>query len=108
MRSQCERQQPRAAAEVQHVHCRRQRNLPTDVIHYRIQRSIGSGGMGEVYFAEDTKLHRNVALKVLLEDAARDPERCDRFTREARAVAALSHPNVVTIHSVEEDAGRVF
>ena len=64
--------------------------------------------MGRVYLAEDSELHRKVALKVLLEDVAGDPERRERFKREARAVAALSHPNIVTIHSVEEDAGRLY
>ncbi|OYW07103.1 MAG: hypothetical protein B7X11_00555 [Acidobacteria bacterium 37-65-4] len=81
---------------------------PETLNHYRVLRTLGSGGMGEVYLAEDTKLHRNVAIKVLLEDAAEDHDRRERFAREARAVAALSHPNIVTIHSVEEDAGRLF
>lgn len=82
--------------------------IPETLGHYRIQRSLGAGGMGEVYLADDTRLHRKVAIKVLLDDAVPDPERRERFTREARAVAALSHPNIVTIHSVEEDAGRLF
>lgn len=59
--------------------------------------------MGEVFLAEDKKLHRRVALKVLPSDMAADPECLARFQREARAVAALNHPNIVTIHSVEED-----
>ncbi len=81
---------------------------PESLKHYRVLDRLGAGGMGEVYLAEDTKLHRNVAIKVLLEDAAEDPARRERFGREARAIAALSHPNIVTIHSVEEDAGRLF
>ena len=58
--------------------------------------------MGEVYRATDTKLGREIALKVLPPDMARDPERLARFQREARAVAALNHPHIVTLHSVEE------
>ena len=70
--------------------------------HYRISTVIGAGGMGEVYRATDTKLGRDVALKVLPSDMAADPDRLARFQREARAVAALNHPNVVTVYSVEE------
>ena len=70
--------------------------------HYRINSSIGSGGMGEVYRATDTKLGRDVALKVLPPAMAADADRLARFQREARVVAALNHPNVVTIYSVEQ------
>ena len=70
--------------------------------HYRISTAIGAGGMGEVYRATDTKLVREVALKVLPPAMANDPDRLARFQREARAVASLNHPNVVTIYSVEE------
>jgi len=70
--------------------------------HYQIGTVIGAGGMGEVYRATDTKLGRDVALKVLPSDMAGDPDRLARFQREARAVAALNHPNVVTLYSVEE------
>jgi len=76
--------------------------------HYRILRQVGAGGMGEVYEAEDLKLGRRVALKVLPEETARDPQRRERFEREARAVAALNHPNIVTLHSVEEADGLLF
>ncbi len=76
--------------------------------HYRIVGQIGSGGMGAVYRAEDLKLHREVALKVLPVELAGNVERFERFQREARAVAALNHPNIVTLYSVEEDAGRHF
>ncbi len=76
--------------------------------HYSIVEKLGQGGMGEVYVAEDAKLHRRVALKVLPAETAADPERQARFEREARAVAALNHPNIVTIYSVEHFAGIHF
>ncbi|HTZ49074.1 MAG TPA: protein kinase [Verrucomicrobiae bacterium] len=76
--------------------------------HYQIKAAIGAGGMGEVYRAMDTKLGRDVALKLLPQNVANDPERLARFQREARAVAALNHPNVVTIYSVEESNGIHF
>ena len=69
---------------------------------YDILSPVGSGGMGDVYRARDTRLDRLVALKVLLRDVRHDPERRERFEREAKAVAALNHPNIVTIHSVED------
>jgi len=76
--------------------------------HYEVVASLGKGGMGEVYVAEDTKLKRRIALKVLPQEMAADPERRSRFEREARAVAALNHPNIVTVHSVEETDGVHF
>jgi TolB-like protein len=76
--------------------------------HYQVLSAIGAGGMGEVYRATDTKLQRDVALKVLAPETARDPERLARFQREARAVAALNHPHIVTIFSVEESDGVHF
>ncbi|HVS04189.1 MAG TPA: protein kinase [Thermoanaerobaculia bacterium] len=76
--------------------------------HFRITGKLGEGGMGEVYRAEDTRLGREVALKILPSGAAGDGERLARFEREARAVAALNHPNIVTLFSVEEDAGVAF
>ena len=72
--------------------------------HYEVLGLLGKGGMGEVYRARDTKLDREVALKILPPEAMQDPERRRRFETEAKAVAALNHPNIVTIHSVE-DAG---
>ncbi len=76
--------------------------------HYKILEKIGSGGMGDVYLAEDTKLSRRVALKVLPADLAKDEDRRARFEREAKAVAALNHPNIVTLHSIEESDGVHF
>ncbi|MGQ0736592.1 MAG: serine/threonine-protein kinase, partial [Acidobacteriota bacterium] len=76
--------------------------------HFEVVALIGEGGMGEVYRAIDTKLHRPVALKVLPGAMATDPGRLDRFRIEARAVAALNHPHIVTIHSVEESDGVHF
>ena len=76
--------------------------------HYRITACIGAGGMGEVYRATDTKLGRDVALKVLPAEMASHPERLDRFRREARALAALDHPGIVTVYSVEEHEGVHF
>ncbi len=77
--------------------------------HYTILERIGRGGMGEVFLAEDTSLDRKVALKVLPEELSANEERRQRFEREAKAVAALNHPNIVTIYSVEQaeaSAGR--
>ena len=76
--------------------------------HYRLLSKIGEGGMGEVYLAEDTTLKRKVALKVLPASMADDPARLERFQREAEAIAALNHPNIVTIHSVEDHEGIRF
>src|SRR5271157_3433871 len=75
---------------------------------YEIQAAIGAGGMGEVYRATDTKLGREVAVKILPAEMASDPDRLARFHREARTVAALNHPNVVTLYSVEECDGVHF
>jgi serine/threonine protein kinase len=82
--------------------------IGTTLLHYRIVRALGSGGMGEVYAAQDTKLHRPVALKILPAATAADPERLARFRREAQAIAALNHPHVVTIYSVEDTGGTHF
>jgi serine/threonine protein kinase/Tol biopolymer transport system component len=78
------------------------------ISHYRIEAKLGEGGMGEVYRAHDMRLDRDVALKILPADVAANPERCARFERESRAIAAINHPNIVTIHSVEEADGLVF
>jgi TolB-like protein/Tfp pilus assembly protein PilF/predicted Ser/Thr protein kinase len=76
--------------------------------HYRITAKLGEGGMGEVYLAEDEKLERKVALKVLPAELAADPDRLRRLQREAKALAALDHPSIVTVFSVEEESGRHF
>src|SRR5262245_14832511 len=75
---------------------------------YEILAKLGEGGMGEVYRARDTKLQRDVAIKVLTDATLHDPERRKRFEREARTVAALDHPNIVTIHSIEADGDLLF
>jgi TolB-like protein/Flp pilus assembly protein TadD len=82
--------------------------LGTTLNHYRIEAELGRGGMGEVYAAEDTRLRRRVALKVLPPALGADPERRRRFEREAQAVAALNHPAIVTIHSVEQAGDVLF
>ena len=71
--------------------------------HYKVLEKIGEGGMGEVYLAKDTKLDREVAVKVLPETFSENKERLARFDREAKALASLNHPNIAAIFGVEED-----
>src|SRR5258708_1528082 len=76
---------------------------------YEILAPIGAGGMGEVYRARDSKLNREVAIKVLPAALARDPERLARFEREAKVLASLNHPNIAQIYGIEEsDSGRAL
>src|SRR5262247_2733130 len=82
--------------------------IGTKVAHYDITAHLGSGGMGEVYRARDTKLKRDVAVKILPDEFSRDADRVSRFQREAEVLASLNHPNIAAIYDLQEANGSRF
>src|SRR5437667_3790612 len=82
--------------------------IGTQLGYHEVTALLGKGGMGEVYRARDTKLKRDVAIKILPDEFSRDPDRVSRFQREAEVLASLNHPNIAAIDSLEEAAGTRF
>src|SRR5437899_1096387 len=82
--------------------------IGTKLAHYEITSHLGTGGMGEVFQATDSKLGRSVAIKLLPEEFTHDADRAARFEREARVLASLNHPNIAAIHGIEQSGGRKF
>src|SRR5687768_17196801 len=82
--------------------------MPEIIAHYRIISRLGAGGMGEVFLAEDTRLDRKVALKLLTDKISANPDGLSRFIQEAKAASALNHPNIITVHDIGEFAGHHY
>ena len=82
--------------------------IGTKLVHYEITSHLGTGGMGEVYQATDSKLGRSVAIKLLPEAFTHDADRTARFEREARVLASLNHPNIAAIYGIEQSGDRTF
>ena len=80
----------------------------TYLLHYRILSKIGAGGMGQVYLAEDTKLDRRIAIKLLNDEFARNSDKLSRFVQEAKAASALNHPNILTVYEIGEADGKNY
>ena len=83
-------------------------NSGTKLGRYEIRSHLGAGGMGEVYLARDTRLDRDVALKILPDEVAADPDRMRRFEQEAKAASGLNHPNIITIHEIDRSGSTFF
>ena len=80
----------------------------TKLGRYEIRSQLGAGGMGEVYLAQDTRLDRKVALKILPDEVAADPDRMKRFVQEAKAASGLNHPNIITIYEIDQSRFHSF